>query len=106
MRTDLWYARRARPLTPADEDQLFRLIQEAAGLAPFDPEQMARLLRRYPRANGQFAKDEIVAAYRRFCDQGRLTFAEDDGPSSDDRQIGGGRGPLDEADHATSRSAS
>jgi elongator complex protein 3 len=74
MRTELWYARRGRPLSPADEDQLLRLIQEAAGLSPFGPEQMARLLRRYPRANGQFAKDEIVAAYHRFCRQGRLAF--------------------------------
>jgi len=74
MRTETWYARRGLPLSPADEEQLFRLIQEAAGLSPFGPEQMARLLRRYPRAHGQFAKDEIVLAYRRFCDQGRLTF--------------------------------
>jgi elongator complex protein 3 len=61
-------------LLPEDEAQLLRLIQEAAGLAPFTPQDMARLLRKYPRANGQFAKDQIVAAYRSFCDAGRLTF--------------------------------
>ncbi|MCC6188400.1 MAG: tRNA uridine(34) 5-carboxymethylaminomethyl modification radical SAM/GNAT enzyme Elp3 [Anaerolineales bacterium] len=74
MRTERWYARRAEPLSAADEDQLFRLIQEAAGLAPFEPAQLSRLLRRYPRASGQFAKDQIVAAYRRFCAEGRLDF--------------------------------
>jgi elongator complex protein 3 len=73
MRTPDRYARRAR-LSPADDAQLLRLIQEAAGLSPFGPEDMARLLRRYPHARGQFAKDQIVAAYRRFCDAGTLTF--------------------------------
>jgi elongator complex protein 3 len=74
MRTETWYAKHRRVVTPDDEEQLLRLIQEAAGLAPFGPEDMARLLRQYPRARGQFAKDQIVAAYRRFCDEGRLTF--------------------------------
>src|SRR3972149_418258 len=69
-----WPPRRRPPISSEDEAQLLRLIQEAAGLAPFGPEDLARLLRRYPRASGQFAKDQVVAAYRRFCDDGRLTF--------------------------------
>jgi len=72
MRTDAWYAKHGQSLTPADEAQLMRLIQEAAALSPFGPEDMTRLLRKHPRAHGQFAKDQIVAAYRRFCDEGRL----------------------------------
>jgi elongator complex protein 3 len=35
---------------------------------------MARLLRRYPHDSGHFAKDQIVAAYHRFCADGRLAF--------------------------------
>ncbi len=77
MRTDQWNRKHARPVAPSDDEQLFKLIQAAAGLAPFGPEEMARLLRRYTRADGQFAKDQIVAAYRRFCDAGRLTFDRD-----------------------------
>ncbi len=77
MRTEQWNRKHARPAAPAEDAQLLRLIQEAAGLAPFGPEDMARLLRRYPRATGQFAKDEIVAAYRRFCADGRLTEDRD-----------------------------
>jgi elongator complex protein 3 len=72
MRT--WSPSRRQAVTPADEAQLLRLIQEAAGLSPFGPDDMARLLRRFPREGGQFAKDQVVAAYRRFCDQGRLAF--------------------------------
>ncbi|MGH9785450.1 MAG: hypothetical protein ACRD88_14825, partial [Terriglobia bacterium] len=76
MRTETWYTKHAAglALTPGEEAQLLRLIQEAAGLSPFTPEDMARLLRKYPRARGQFAKDQVVAAYRQFCDEGRLTF--------------------------------
>ncbi len=74
MRTEAWTAKHAKTLTPEDEGQLLRLIQEAAGLSPFEPEDMARLMRKYTRARGQFAKDQIVAAYRKFCDAGRLTF--------------------------------
>lgn len=74
MRTETWYSKHTQTLTPEDEAQLLRLIQEVAGLAPFEPEDMARLLRKYPRAHGQFAKDQIVAAYRHFCESGRLTF--------------------------------
>ena len=74
MNTKTWTAKHDRTLTPDDEAQLLRLIQEAAGLSPFEPEDMARLLRKYTRARGQFAKDQIVAAYNKFCGDGRLTF--------------------------------
>ncbi len=74
MRTEAWDTKHRQTVTPDDEAQLLRLIQEATGLSPFEPEDMARLLRKYPRAHGQFAKDQIIAAYRRFCDEGRLTF--------------------------------
>jgi elongator complex protein 3 len=74
MRSQAWTDKHSKPHDVSDDAQLLRLILEAAGLAPFGPDDMARLLRRYPRANGQFAKDQIVAAYRRFCDEGRLTF--------------------------------
>ena len=77
MRAEQWSRKRGRPAAPADEAQLLRLIEEAAGLAPFGPEDLARLLRRYPHAHGQFAKDQIVEAYRRFCADGRLTFDRD-----------------------------
>jgi len=79
MRTETWHAKHthASPLTPDDEQKLLRLIQEAAGLAPFEPEDMARLLRKHTRARGQFAKDQIIAAYRQFCDEGRLTFDDE-----------------------------
>jgi elongator complex protein 3 len=74
MRTREWYTKRRQPLKADEEAQLLRLIVEAAALPSFRVEDMARLLRKYPRANGQFAKDQIVAAYRQFCDEGRLTF--------------------------------
>ena len=74
MSAQAWHNKHTQAADSADDAQLLRLIQEAAGLAPFGPHDMARLLRRYPRANGQFAKDTIVAAYRRFCDDGRLSF--------------------------------
>ncbi len=74
MRTQDWNAKRAQTITAEDEAQLLRLIQAAEALAPFGPEDFARLLRRYTRAHGQFAKDQVVAAYRRFCEQGRLVF--------------------------------
>ena len=74
MRTEAWDRKHAEVVGLDEDAQLLRLILEAAGLAPFGPTDMARLLRRYPRAKGQFAKDQIVAAYRRFCDEGRLTF--------------------------------
>jgi elongator complex protein 3 len=74
MSAQAWHDKHTKAPDTADDAQLLRLIQEAAGLAPFGPDDMARLLRRFPRANGQFAKDQIVAAYRRFCGEGRLTF--------------------------------
>jgi len=74
MSAQAWHDKHTKAPDAAEDAQLLRLIQEAAGLAPFGPDDMARLLRRFPRANGQFAKDQIVAAYRRFCDEGRLTF--------------------------------
>lgn len=77
MRTETWHAKHTRTLTPDDEQKLLRLIQDVAGLAPFAPEDMTRLLRKYTRARGQFAKDQIIAAYRQFCDEGRLTFDDE-----------------------------
>lgn len=74
MRTADWYTKRQQSLSPVEEAQILHLIQEAAGLAPFGPEDMARLLRKYTRPTGQFAKDQIVATYRRLCTEGRLTF--------------------------------
>jgi elongator complex protein 3 len=74
MRTQNWYVKHGQTISPADEAQLLRLIQEAAALAPFGPEDMTRLLRKFTRAHGQFAKDMVVAAYRKFCEAGRLTF--------------------------------
>ena len=74
MRTREWYHKRSTDFTPEEETQLLRLIDEAAALVDFHPDDLARLLRRYPRANGQFAKDQVVAAYRRFCAEGRLAF--------------------------------
>jgi elongator complex protein 3 len=77
MRTEQWNRKHARAAVPSDDEQLLRLIEEAAAVAPFGPDDMARLLRRYPHAHGQFAKDQVVAAYRRFCALGRLTFDRD-----------------------------
>lgn len=77
MRTDAWHIKHTHALTPDDEQKLLRLIQEAAGLAPFGPEEMARLLRKHTRARGQFAKDQIIAAYRQFCVDGRLTYDDE-----------------------------
>src|SRR5258708_266045 len=74
MSAQAWHDKHTKAPDTADDAQLLRLIQEAAGLAACGAGDMAGLLRRFPRANGQFAKDQIVAAYRRFCDQGRLTF--------------------------------
>jgi len=74
MRTREWYHKRSTTFTPEEETQLLRLIDEAAALVDFHPDDLARLLRRYPRADGQFAKDQVVAAYRRFCAEGRLAF--------------------------------
>ncbi len=77
MRTAGWYHRRPHTFAPEEEAQLLKLIREAAALEAFEPTDLARLLRRYPKADGQFAKDQLVAAYRQFCADGRLTFDRD-----------------------------
>src|SRR5919109_5180677 len=74
MRTTQWYHKRGDTFTAHEEAQLLELIHAASVITNFVPDDMDRLLRRYPRANGHFAKDQIVAAYRRLCDEGRLTF--------------------------------
>ena len=74
MRTTEWTSKHAWAVTPAEEKQLLRLMQAVASLDSFRPKDMARLLRRYPRARGQFSKDQLVRAYRHFCDTGRLLF--------------------------------
>ena len=74
-RDDAWTAKHTRALNAADEPALLALIEAAAAAPAWEPESLVRLLRRHPRAQGgQFAKDQVVAAYRRFCDDGRLTF--------------------------------
>lgn len=77
MRSEHWSLKRNLELSPAEEGQVFKLIQEAAGLAPFTQADLTRLLRHYPRPHGQFAKDQLVAAYRKFCAEGRMTFDTD-----------------------------
>jgi elongator complex protein 3 len=61
-------------LSDVDERQLLALIEAAAALPIAGVPEMERLLRRYPHATGQFSKDVVVAAYRRFVDQGRLSL--------------------------------
>ncbi|CAG0947453.1 partial tRNA uridine(34) acetyltransferase, partial [Anaerolineae bacterium] len=74
MRTADWYARHDWAVTPDEEAQLLRLIASIAALPQPRRKDLERLLRRYPRASGQFSKDQLVAAYRHFCDSGQLTF--------------------------------
>jgi elongator complex protein 3 len=74
MRTAEWYAKHEWVITPEEEAQLLRLIAAVAALRVARPNDLARLLRRYPRANGQFSKDQLVAAYRHFCETGQLRF--------------------------------
>ncbi len=74
MRTTEWYAKHDWTLTSGEEAQLLRLIEAAAALRTARPKDLARLLRQYPRARGQFSKDQLVAAYRHFCAIGRLSF--------------------------------
>lgn len=74
MRTTEWYARHEWVVTPEEETQLLRLIAAVAALRGARPNDLARLLRRYPRANGQFSKDQLVTAYRHFCETGQLRF--------------------------------
>ena len=44
MRTDIWTAKHADHSAPEDDAQLLRLITDVAGLSPFGPLDMARLL--------------------------------------------------------------
>ena len=74
MRTESWNEKHGQPISPEDEAQLLLLIQAAEVTAPFGPDDLSRLLRRHTRAHGQFAKDQVVAAYRLFCERGRLVF--------------------------------
>ena len=74
MRTTEWYAKHDWTMTPAEEAQLLRLLAEIAALPVARPKDLARLLRHHPRANGQFSKDQLVTAYRHFCEVGRLSF--------------------------------
>ena len=74
MRPNDWTTKHAQTLTAEEETTLLALITAAAELTPFGPEDLPRLLRRHTRAHGQFAKDQVVAAYRRFCEQGQLAF--------------------------------
>ncbi len=74
MRTAEWYAKHEWAVTPEEEMQLRHLISAVAALRTARPIDLARLLRRYPRANGQFSKDQLVAAYHHFCESGQLRF--------------------------------
>jgi len=74
MRTAEWYARHDWAVTPAEEAQLLQLIDSIAALPEPRRKDLERLLRRYPRERGQFSKDQLVTAYRHFCDSGQLTF--------------------------------
>jgi elongator complex protein 3 len=74
MRTAEWNRKHDWQLTAAEETQLLRLIGAVAALDTARPKDLARLLRQYPRARGQFSKDQLVSAYHQFCDSGRLTF--------------------------------
>ena len=74
MRTADWYTQHDGALSPDEEAQLLHLLEAIAALPAARPKDLARLLRRYPRARGQFSKDQLVAAYRHFCEVGRLTF--------------------------------
>jgi elongator complex protein 3 len=74
MRTAEWTAKHDWIVTPDEEAQLLRLIAAVADLRVARPKDLARVLRRYPRAAGQFSKDQLVTAYRHFCETGQLHF--------------------------------
>ena len=74
MRTADWYAKHDWSVTPDEEAQLLRLIGSIAALPQARRKDLERLLRRYPRERGPFSKDQLVTAYRHFCDNGQLTF--------------------------------
>ena len=77
MRTAEWYTKHDWAVTPDEESQLLRLIDAIAALPQPRRKDLEHLLRRYPREHGQFSKDQLVAAYRHFCDSGQLTFDSD-----------------------------
>lgn len=74
MRTIEWAVKHQWQVTPEEEAQLLRLIHAVSLLNSFRPKDLARLLRKYPRARGQFSKDQLVTAYRQFCAAGVLPF--------------------------------
>jgi len=74
MRTAEWYTKHEWTVTPDEETQLLHLIEAVASLQVARPKDLAQLLRKYPRARGQFSKDQLVTAYRHFCETGRLPF--------------------------------
>ena len=74
MRTAEWDLKHQWNIEPAEEAQLLRLIHAVVRSDSFRPQDMARLLRQYPRARGQFSKDQLIAAYRAFCEVGLLKF--------------------------------
>lgn len=77
MRTADWYAKHDWAVTPDEEAQLLRLIESIAALPQPRRKDLERLLRRYPRERGQFSKDQLVTAYRHFCETGQLAFDAD-----------------------------
>jgi elongator complex protein 3 len=74
MRTAEWNLKHEWNLELAEEEQLLRLIHAVSQLNAFHPKDMVRLLRQFPRARGQFSKDQLIAAYRAFCEVGLLKF--------------------------------
>lgn len=73
MRRTEWYTKRDQPLAPADEDRVLALIRAVEAAPEFNTQVMERLLRTHTRASGQFAKDVVIATYKRLCAAGRLT---------------------------------
>lgn len=77
MRTTEWYTKHDWSVTPDEEAQLLRLMAAVVALPRARPQDLERVLRHYPRTAGQFSKDQLVTAYRHFCDTGQLTFDAD-----------------------------
>ena len=67
-----WAGQRPEPLSAVDALQAIRLIQAAAALPEADPRAMERLLRRYPREHGKFAKDQLISVYRGLVASGQM----------------------------------
>lgn len=74
MRTAEWTAKHDWIVTPDEEAQLLRIMAAVTELGAARPKDLARVLRRFPRAAGQFSKDQLVTAYRHFCETGQLHF--------------------------------